>query len=537
MDQLVVYIGLFTIIVIIGQVFNKSSVPLSLILVMAGMVLSIIPDFPRVNLRSDIVLNIFLPVIIYQISTYSSWKDVKKSLSPIISLSFGHVVFITVLVAVTIHALIPQLGWGLSFVLGSVISPPDDIAIVSIADKIRMPTRIVTILEGEGLLNDATALILFRFSLAAVVTHEFSPLQAFSTFLLVVAGETAWGLLLGNALGQLRLRIKNPILHIMASILTPFLAYLPAEKMGGSGVLATVVTGFVIGHVYSVRFTPEFRLISRAVWPMLAFALQNILFLLVGLDMLSIVESISSIPFYSLMIYSGAVILVVVVGRFFWVYVALGYLPRLLFPRMRAKSRPRWQSLFIVSWSGMRGGVSLAAALSVPAMTMTVEGANAKDLLLFLIFCVIIATFLLQGLTLPWLIKFLGVQKYGQREKYNDHISELSARVKITKAVRRWLHNYRKIVKDDKKTLDQVKLYSREYKMLQTNLEDRIGEHSSEESHDEKLELQNEVFLLAQIIEIERAELLQLWKQEKINLGVRNKLMEHLDHRSKHLPD
>jgi Na+/H+ antiporter len=536
MDQLAIYIGLLSLIVITGQVFYKSTVPLSLILVLVGMILSMIPNMPLITLNPDVVLNVFLPVMIYQISSFSSWKDVKNNLKPIISLSFGHVIFITVLVAVTIHALIPDLGWALAFVLGSVISPPDDVAIVSIADKIRMPARITTILEGEGLLNDATALILFRFSLVAVITHEFSVLQASTTFVLVVIGELAYGLVLGNIIGQLRLRIQDPILHIVASILTPFLAYLPPEKLGGSGVLATVTTGFVIGHVYAVKFTPEFRLISRAVWPTLAFTFQNILFLLVGLDFFSVTQSISSIPIWSLITYSSAVIAIVILGRFFWVYVGLGYLPYLFSRRKRDVTRPRWQSLFIVSWSGMRGGISLAAALSVPALAGTVAGANTKDLLLFLIFSVIIATFLLQGLTLPWLIKKLGAQKYGQREKYNDHINELTTRVKIIKAVLRWLRNYRDRVQSDKKLLDQVKLYIREYKMLRVNLEDRIGKHGPEEEHDEESESQNEVFLLSQIIEVERAELLHMWRAEKINLTVRNKLLDQLDHRSKHLP-
>lgn len=537
MEQLVTYVALFSVIVILGQLFNKAPVPLSLILVIAGMFLCIIPSFPRIILNPDVVLNIFLPVLIYQISTFSSWKDVKKNMWPIASLSFGHVIFITVIVAITIHTLIPELGWALSFVLGSVISPPDDVAIVSIADKIRMPLKIVTLLEGEGMLNDATALIIFRFSLAALVTHQFFPLQALATFIMVVIGEALYGLTLGFAIGELRLRIQNPILHIIASILTPFLAYLPCELLGGSGIIATVTTGFVIGHIYALRFTPEFRLISRAVWPTLAFAIQNIIFLLVGLNMQSIIQGIAIIPTADLVLYSSAVIAAVILGRFFWVFIALGYLPRLLFPRLRKKSRPRWQSLFVVSWAGMRGGISLAAALAVPALPNSIQGVNPKDLLLFLIFCVIAATFLLQGLTLPWLIKVLGIQKYGQREKYDEHIHELAARFKITSAVLRWLKNYRKHLSNENVLLDQVKLYIREYKMLRNNLEKRIKEHHPEMVHDEKEEIKNEVFLLTELIEIEKKELLQLWRDEKVNLAVRNKLLNQLDHRSKHLPD
>jgi Na+/H+ antiporter len=532
MDQLAIYVGLFTIIVITCQVFSRSKLPFSLILVITGMLLSILPNMPQIQLNPDVVLNIFLPVLIYQISAFSSWKDIKKSLNPIISLSMGHVIFITVLVAVVIHTLIPEMGWALAFVLGAVISPPDDVAIVTIAEKIRMPARIVTILEGEGMLNDATALILFRFALAAVITHQFAPFRALGTFFLVVGGETLYGLAVGYATGWMRMKIRDPVIHTMASVLTPFLAYLPAEHMGGCGVIATVVAGFVIGNVYSVKFTPEFRLISRAIWPMLAFAMQSILFLLVGMDMQSILNNISSIPFATLLLYSSCVIAAVILGRFVWVFGSR--YAQLLLP-IKQTVIPRWQFLFVVSWAGMRGGISLAAALAVPNLPLSIAGANARDLLLFLIFMVIVATFLIQGLTLPWLIKLLGIQKYGQREKYNEHLSELDARLKIIKAVLRWLKEYKKHIANDVKLLEQAKLYTREYQMLKKNLAEQIGEHHSEDDHDEQLEQQSAVFLLAQIIEVEKNVLLRLFREEKINLAVSNKLLEQLDHRSKFL--
>ena len=247
MEQIETYIILFGIIVIVGQTFNNSPVPISLLLVITGMLLSLLPTTPDITLDPNIVLNIFLPLLIYQISAFASWRDVKKNLRPIMLLSIGHVIFITILVAVVIHMLIPQFGWPLAFVLGAVISPPDDVAIVSIADKIRMPQRLITILEGEGMFNDATALILFRFALAAVVTHQFSAVRAVSAFFLVIIGETLYGLALGFIIGEIRLRIRNTTLHMMASLLVPFIAYIPAVMLGGCGVLATAVTGFVFG--------------------------------------------------------------------------------------------------------------------------------------------------------------------------------------------------------------------------------------------------------------------------------------------------
>jgi CPA1 family monovalent cation:H+ antiporter len=329
--------------------------------------------------------------------------------------------------------------------------------------------------------------------------------------------------------------MRNTNLHILTSILLPFIAYLPAEKMGGCGVISTVVAGFVIGHVYSVKFSPEFRLVSRAVWPMLSFAIQSILFLLVGLDMQSILENIMEIPFSTLLMYSSAVIAAVILGRFVWVYGSR-YL-QLLMPVKTTALPPRWQTLFVVSWSGMRGGISLAAALAVPNLPNTIAGANAKDLLLFLIFSVIIATFLIQGLTLPWFIRVLGVQKYGQREKYHDHLNELDARLRIIKVVIKFLKDFKEDIAGDKKLTEQVKLYLREYKMQKKILIDQINDHGeeTEHQHNESLEHQSSIFLLKKIIDVERTKLLKLWKDEKINQAVRDKLIEQLDHRSKFL--
>jgi Na+/H+ antiporter len=538
MDSAILYIGLFGIIVFVGQVFNKSTIPISLLLVITGMVLSFIPHFPQFTLNPMLILNIFLPVLIYQISSFTSWKDFKKNLRPIGLLSVGHVIFITFVVAFVVHYFIPQLGWPLAFVLGAVISPPDDVAIVSIAEKIRMPERIVTILEGEGMLNDATALIIFRVALAAVVTHEFSVINAVGTFFLDAIGETIYGLIMGYLLGYLRTRISNTMLHVIASVLTPFIAYFPPEMLGGSGILAVVVTGFVIGNTFSVRFTPEFRLVSRAIWPALSFAIQSILFLLVGLEMRFILDNIASISMYSLCLYSSVVIASVIIGRFFWVYVVVAFLPRFLFPRLRKKDPyPPWQYPLIIAWAGMRGAISLAAALAVPLLPTVVEGANARELMVFLVFSVIVATLLIQGLTLPWVLKKIGMGKYGQREKYNEHMAELHARMQMTKAVLRWLKEYKVEIKDDPRYLAETKVHIQEYKMLKLRLEERIKSHDGDmdDEHDESLEAADEICFLEQIIDIERQELIKLWRKDKVNITVATKLLNKLDHRVSHL--
>ncbi|MDR3476873.1 MAG: sodium:proton antiporter [Gammaproteobacteria bacterium] len=537
MGQLEIYILLFGVIILIGQIFNKSPVPTSLLLVITGMVLSLIPQFPLVTLNPDLVLNIFLPVLVYHISSSSSWKDFKKNIRPIIQLSFGHVIFITVLVATVMHYLSPELSWPLAFVLGAVLAPPDDVAIVTIAEKVHLPETIFSILEGEALLNDATALILFRFALIAVVTNSFSPLHAASAFLFVVIGESLYGYILGTVLGEIRLRIQNPTLHMMASILTPFLAYIPAVKLGGCGVLATAVTGFMIGHRYSMRFTPEFRLLSHAIWPTLSFAIQCILFLLIGLDMRSILTSISSIPTGLLIIYGSAAVATVIIGRFIWVFTMVYLVPKTYFSsRRKSDTTPPWRFPFVVSWAGVRGSISLAAALAVPTLPAIASGINPRNLLVFLVFCVIIATLIIQGLSLPLIIRILGVHKFGLIEKYNAHVAELDARKKMVSAVLHWLFEYKKEVKNNPKLYGEVKQHISEYKLIRTHLNERITLHELKSPHDEKAEALEEVFLTSQIIEIERAELLRLWRSDKINLSVRNKLLEKLDHRAKGFP-
>jgi CPA1 family monovalent cation:H+ antiporter len=533
-----VYLFLFGIIVIVGQIFSKSIIPLSLILVITGMVLSAFPAFPVPELNSELILNVFLPVLIYQISAFSSWKDVRKNLRPITLLSIGHVIFITVLVALVMHHVIPELGWPLAFVLGAIVSPPDDVAIVSIAEKIRLPGKLVTILEGEGLFNDATALVLFRYALAALVTHEFYILHAANYLLIILIGETVYGLLLGFAIGEIRLRIKNPMLNIIASILTPFAAFLPAEMLGGSGIIATAAVGFIIGNHYSARFTPGFRLFSRAFWPALSFAIQNLLFLLLGLNLRNILQNIATLSLQVLLLYSGALIATIIVGRFIWVYAVVIYTPRLLSSKLRHSSnRLPWQHVFILAWAGIRGIISLAAAFAIPTLPFLVGGVNPKHLIIFLVFCVISVTFLLQGLSLPWLVKLLGVHVHGEKEKFDEHVAELNARLKINNTVLAWLIEYEVNASDNLKLQKEIKIYIREYKMLRSRLKERIANHDVEGEHDEKAESDGASIVLSKIVGIERAALFKLWSEEKINYTIWNRLLDRLDHRLQNLQE
>ncbi len=531
MDSFIVYLILFSIIVILGQAFRKSTTPIALILAIAGMLLSFIPFFPDIYLNSKLVLNIFLPLLVYEISAFSSWHDMQKQARPIALLSIGHVVFITCIVAIVIHSLIPQMGWPLAFVLGAIISPPDNVAIVSIAEKMRIPKRIFIILEGEGMFNDAAALTIFRFALTAAITHQFLFGHAFLAFSTIIIGETLYGFLLGHLLGQLRIKISNTMLHVIASFITPFLAYIPVVKLGGSGIIATAIVGFVIGNRYTLRFTPEYRLAAVTLWPTLAFAIQGIIFLLIGLNMHSILVRISSIPMESLLIYMIAIIAVVIIGRFIWVYGFVIFLPRFLFPSLKKKDPyPPWKYPFIISWSGIRGGISLAAALAIPALTFKVNQVDIHDLFVFIVFCVIFVTLILQGLSLPFIIKKLDIDKIGESERYTEHMTELQTRLQMINAALHWLHKYKDKIKKDKKLLAEVSMYIDEYHMLKEQFESRILDHDGQSIHDEQLELKNKLSLLYKVIEVEKAELEKLWSKNQINLQTRNKLATILDH-------
>jgi len=325
------------------------------------------------------------------------------------------------------------------------------------------------------------------------------------------------------------------MLQMVASILTPFLAYIPAEKLGGCGVLATVVTGLVIGNQYLERFTPEIRLTARSVWTTMAFIIQSIIFILVGLNFQFMLQGISSIPTAHLFKYSAAVILAVIIGRFIWVFPSV-YLPRFLFPSLRKKDpNLPWQLPFLVSWAGMRGVISLAAVLAIPSLALKVEGANPKDLLTFLVFSVIVVTLLIQGLSLPWFIKALGLHCYGQHEQYSEHLTELAARAKIAKTVLHWLREYKKEIIDNEFLLAKVKLRIREYRLRRQQLLAVLKSHQGAEAHNEALEHQESSFLSTQINELERSELLRLWHKNKISYSVRTKLLQQLDHRFKHI--
>lgn len=329
MHQLELLLFLVATIVAVSFVIKRTTIPVPLALVITGLGLGFIPNMPKLSLSPQSVLNIFLPILIYQAAISGHWLDLKGNKRPVILLSVGHVVFATCCIALCCHYLL-NITWSVSFMIGAVLAPPDAIAIVSVAKKLPIPHRIVKILSGEGLFNDATALTILKFATIAAVTNSFSFADTFLTYTFLVSGEILYGLFLGVFLPKIRKKINDPELEILISLIGPFLAYLPAEELGGSGVLATATLGFYMGYSRTKFFSPETRILGASVWKILALVMESLLFLWVGLNAKNMFHTLAHFSEGYLFKAAIYVTATAVVSRFMWMYPAVYLLGNLL---------------------------------------------------------------------------------------------------------------------------------------------------------------------------------------------------------------
>ncbi len=370
-----------------------------------GIILSRIPDAPTVALPPEVVFLLFLPPILFGAGYATPIRDIKANARPIGLLAIGLVLFTTAVVGVAAKLLIPDLPWAAAFAFGAIVAPPDAVAATSILRRLGVPRRVVTILEGESLLNDAAALIAYRVAVAAVVTGSFSALEASVSFFAVGIGGILVGLIVGLLVTAAWRRTGDPTLEIVLSLIAPIAAYLPAEAVGASGVLATVTAGLIAGRGAARALSPDGRLIGTGVWSILFFLIDSFVFMLIGLQLPSIVRGLVAHGPGDLIFLGVAISLTVIIARIVWVFPAT-YLPRRLSARIRQRDpAPPRSAVFVIAWAGMRGAVSLAAALALPITPPFPE----RDLLIYLTFCVILATLVGQGLTLPWIIGRLGL--------------------------------------------------------------------------------------------------------------------------------
>jgi Na+/H+ antiporter len=402
--------------------------PYPILLVVGGLALALIPGIPEVHLEPDLVLLILLPPILYAAAYFTPLRELRRNVGPVSLLAVGLVLATMLVVAAVAHTAL-GFGWAEAFVLGAIVSPTDPVAATAIARRLGVPGRIVTIVEGEALINDGTALVAYKFAVAAVVTGSFSALEAGGDFVVGVAGGVAVGIAIGAVIAAVRRRIDNPPVEVTIALFSAYFAYLPAEAIGVSGVLAAVTVGIYMGRLTSRLTSPATRIQGHAVWEIVTFVLNSALFVLVGLQLPVVVDGIDGL---SGELVADAVLIAatVITVRIAWVF-PLTYLPALVSRRLRERDRnPPWQETLIVAWTGMRGAVSLAAALALP---FTIDAGGPfpeRNLIIFLAFGVIVATLLVQGLTLPPLIRLLDLDAADETLE----LEEIEARLRAADA-------------------------------------------------------------------------------------------------------
>ncbi len=414
MDNLSVVILLLALLVGLSAVAPRLKVPYPLLLVLVGVALALVPGLPEVTISPDLIFFIFLPPLLYEASYNTSWHEFVANRRPISLLAIGLVLMTTTVIATVAHFFIPGFSWGLGFVLGAIVSPPDAVAATSVTKGLGLPRRITSILEGESLINDASALIAYRYAVAAVVSGAFSLFDASWHFLLVGLGGAA----IGWAVGWVVVRIQNVLtdatLITVLTVLMPFGVYLAAEHVHVSGVLAVVFMGLMMSRRSHDVFDNQTRLLKHSFWNVLGFLLNGFVFILIGLQLRGILSGLGGKDSWQLWPATGYGLLVSAVAiaiRLGWVF-PVSYLGHWLGRWLGRRSpQPSRRSLFITSWAGMRGVMSLATALALPYALQNGEDFPQRNIILFITFVVILVTLVVQGLTLPWLVRQLGVQE------------------------------------------------------------------------------------------------------------------------------
>jgi monovalent cation/hydrogen antiporter len=433
MNQAEIICTLLIVVAALAILANNIGVPYPVLLVIGGLALGFVPGLPTVQLEPETVFLFLLPPLLYPAAIFTSWRDFRANLTPILLLAIGLVLFTTTFVAAVAHAL-TGLPWPAAFALGAIVSPTDAIAATAIANRLRVPQRIVSILEGESLVNDATALVAYRFAIAAMISGRFSLPEASLRFVFVALGGTGIGLAVGWLAAHLQRRLDDPPVQVTISLLTPFAAYIPAERSHVSGVLAVVASGLFVGWRVPRILTSRTRLNASVFWETLVFLLNGLVFVLIGLQLPRILHTRSGHSLKQLVWHGALISCAAIAVRIASVFPST-YLLRLMSASMRKRNPfPVWQNVAIVAWTGMRGVVSLAAALALPLTLSDGRPFPGRDYILFITFCVILATLVLQGLSLPVLIRRLGVVDDGRAI-----MEERTARLKANEAALAYL--------------------------------------------------------------------------------------------------
>ena len=497
---------------------DRLQIPYPVLLVLGGLLLGFMPGVPVITLPPDAVLIGILPPLLYSAAFNTGLRELKRNLRAISLLAIGLVILTTVAVAAVAHHVI-GLSWPAAFVLGAVVSPTDPLAATTIAHRLGVPRRAVAIVEGESLVNDGTALILWKFAVAAVVTGSFSLLEAAGSFIWGVVGGVGVGLVVGYAVRLVRRRVFNPPLEVTIAFLTGYFAFLPASAIGASGVISVVTAGVYMGWHTPELTTVDTRLQGAGFWAIFNFLLNALLFGLVGLQLEPILDQLNQTPGMRLIGYAALMWLVVIAARALY-GPPIAHIPRWLSPSLRERDpAPTWQFIAFVAWAGMRGGVTLAAALAIPLETDSGAPFPDRSLIIFLAFSVVLSTLVIQGLTLPRVVHLLGL------EEDRDEIlrEEATARIRAAEAA---LERLEELVGEGwvrPETAERVRgLYAFRSSRFQARLE---------EGDDRGIEEQSIAFqrLRHELLEAERAAVVALRNEGEISEDVMQRLARDLD--------
>ena len=535
MPEIEAILILLTAVAALATLANRINIPYPILLVLGGLILGFVPGLPRIALEPEVVFLLFLPPLLYVSALFTSWRDFRANLRPISLLAVGLVLMTTCVIAAVAHWAI-DLPWTSAFVLGAIVSPTDAIAATSVAQRLGVPRRIVTILEGESLINDATGIVAYRIAVGAVVVGTFSLWQAGLQFAIGAIGGIAVGLAVGWVIIWARRHVADdPDVQNTISLLTPFTAYLLAEEpshwawgqlgfpgeFAFSGVLAVVTTGLYLGRRAPSVVSPETRLQGYAFWELVTFLLNGLIFALIGLQLEGIMERLSERTPYSvpeLVLYGALVSLAVILARFLWVFPAT-YVPRWVSRRVRQRDpSPPVRQVMVIAWTGMRGVISLAAALALPLTTAGGEPFPGRDLILFLTFCVILATLVVQGLSLPVLIRALGLEDDGSQER-----EEIEGRIEVANAA---LARIEELLQEDWVREDTAERVRGLYNYRRSRFAAR-----SDGADEDGLEERSAAYqrLLSELLRAQRTTLIQLRNEGRIGDEVMHRIERDLD--------
>jgi monovalent cation/hydrogen antiporter len=507
-----VIISLLVAVVVLSALATRLGIPYPILLVLGGLVLGFVPGIPDVRLEPELVLVVFLPPLLYSGAFFASLRDLRADARTITLMATGLVVATAAAVAVVTHALVDDLSWAACWTLGAIVAPTDPVAATTIARRLGVPRRLINILEGESLVNDASALVLYKIAVAAIGGSAFSVWSAGWDFFKAAALGIVIGFAVAWVIGQVRRRLDDPPTEITLSLLSGYAAYVPADKVGASGVVAAVTVGIVVGWWAPSISTPLVRQQGFAMWDMLTFLLNALLFVLIGLQLPAILDDLGGESPGWLVGAGLAVSGTVIVTRIAWVFTTT-FLIRTLDrrPVQRARRAP-WQMRFISAWSGMRGAVSLAAALALSADT------PRRELLVYLAFSVILVTLVLQGLTLPAVIRMLGVHDDGRADQ-----EELKARLLATEAA---LERIEELSQADWTRDDTMERIRGMYDYRRRRLKARAGK-IEDDGYEDRSEAYQQI--VREVLEAQRDAVVALRNEGRISNEVMHTIERELD--------